>query len=377
MTSDIPAAIERSRTHGGNIWAAMRQSGLPPDRIVDFSVDLNPLGPPPCIRSIIERHIEDLQRYPDPEAQALREAIAAFHRVAPDTILPGNGAAELIGLLARFRPIAKAVMVVPPFSEYAWAGEHSGAAVVVEEVVADEDHQFEIEMSAKTWGEKLAGADVVFLCNPNNPTGAVVRRDAVLRLAEWCRQAGALFVVDEAFVDFTEHPEQVSILPDALQEDHVVVLRSLTKSFAVPGLRLGYLAAHEALVRALRALQPPWPLNTFALAVGEQLVKETAYLQQSRCMTARWREEFQRLLQALPVLTAFPSHTNFLLCRLQTAQRTSADLARRLAAQGLLIRTCDDFRGLEPGRFIRLAVRTPEDNARLVHALREVLTDAG
>ncbi|MBI3322724.1 MAG: threonine-phosphate decarboxylase, partial [Candidatus Omnitrophica bacterium] len=362
--------------HGGNIWAAMRQSGLPPDRMIDFSVDLNPLGPPPCVRTLIGRHLEDLQRYPDPDAQPLREAIAAFHDIAPDTILPGNGAAELIWLVARLRPIAKAVIVVPTFSEYGWAVEHSGASVV-EEVVADEDRRFELDMSAQAWDEKLAGADVVFLCNPNNPTGAVVRRDEVLRLAQWCRQHGALFVVDECFVDFAEHPEQVSILPDALREDHVVVLRSLTKSFAVPGLRLGYLAAHEHLVRALRALQPPWPLNTFALAVGEQLVKETAYLQQSRRMTARWREEFRRLLQTVPSLTVFPSHTNFLLCGLQTAQRTSADLARRLAAQGLLIRTCDDFHGLAPGRFIRLAVRIPEDNARLVHALREVMTDAG
>ncbi len=376
MTSDIPAAIERSRTHGGNIWAAMRQSGLPPDRIVDFSVDLNPLGPPPCVRTLIGRHLEDLQRYPDPDAQALREAIAAFHGIAPDTILPGNGAAELIWLVARSRPIAKAVIVVPTFSEYGWAVEHSGA-VVVEEVVADEDRRFEIEMSAQAWDGKLAAANVVFLCNPNNPTGAVVRRDEVLRLAQWCRQAGALFVVDEAFLDFVEHPEQVSILPDALREDHVVVLRSLTKSFAVPGLRLGYLAAHEALVRALRALQPPWPLNTFALVVGEQLVKETAYLQQSRRMTARWREEFRSALQTLPGFRVFPSATNFLLCKLEFPHLTSSAVSDRLAAQGLLIRNCDSFHGLTPGRFIRLAVRTPEDNARLVHALREVLTDAG
>ena len=124
-------------------------------------------------------------------------------------------------------------------------------------------------------------------------------------------------------------------------------------------------------------VQPPWPLNTFALAVGEQLVKETAYLQQSRRMTARWREEFQRLLQAVPSLTVFPSQTNFFLCGLQTAQRTSADLARRLAAQGLLIRTCDDFRGLEPGRFFRVAVRKPDENARLARAIQEALTDGG
>jgi len=371
----LSAPPTQTRIHGGNIWAAMRRSGLPPARILDFSVDLNPLGPPPCVRTLIGRHLEDLQRYPDPDAQPLREAIAAFHGIAPDTILPGNGAAELIWLVARLRPVAKAVIAVPTFSEYGWAVEHSGVSVV-EEVVADENRRFELEMSAQAWDEKLAGADAVFLCNPNNPTGAVVRRDEVLRLAQGCRQHGALFVVDEAFVDFAEHPEQVSILPDAVREDHVVVLRSLTKSFAVPGLRLGYLAAHEHLVRALRALQPPWPLNTFALAVGEQLVKETAYLQQSRLAIARWREEFRSALQTLPALRVFPSATNFLLCKVAVPQVAASTVADRLAAQGLLIRTCDDFRGLEPGRFFRVAVRKPDENARLARALQEALTDA-
>jgi len=344
--------------------------------MLDFSADINPLGPPPCVRTVITRHLEEIQRYPDPEAQALREAIAEFHQIPVDTVLPGNGAAELISLLGRLRPMTKAVIVVPTFSEYAWVTEHGGGTV--EEILTHEQNQFALEVGEDPWGDRLADAEVVFLCNPNNPTGTVVPRAEVLRIAERCRQAGALFVVDEAFVDFTERPEQVSILPDALQQyDHVVVLRSLTKSFAIPGLRLGYLVAHETLVQALRALQPPWPLNTFALAVGAQLFKETAYLRQSRDLLARWREQFRGLLQIVPMLTAFPSHANFFLCKLPMARQTSAELTQQLAARGLLIRNCDTFRGLEPGRFIRLAVRMPDENARLARALQEALTHAG
>lgn len=367
-------ALAQTRAHGGNLWALMRQNGFSKGQIVDFSVDVNPFGFPDGIRSILLNHLDEIQCYPDPNAQTLREAIAAYHQVPVEMILPGNGSAELIGLVTRVRPFAKALVVVPTFTEYEWAAEQSGLSCLY--AYARETNGFQLPPSA-TWDVLLRDVDLVFLCNPNNPTGVVLSKAHVLQIAQQCREAGALLVVDEAFVEFVDRPDEISVITEAIALGNVIVLRSLTKFFAVPGLRLGYVVAAEDIVETLRRLQSPWPLNTFALAVGAQLFKEANYIVRSKQQVAELREAFQRSLQALPGVQPFPSVTNFILCKLTTSHITASELTERMAQQGILIRNCDSFTGLEPGQFIRLAVRTQEDNLCLVDMLREALDYAG
>ncbi|MBI3324772.1 MAG: threonine-phosphate decarboxylase, partial [Candidatus Omnitrophica bacterium] len=362
----------RTRTHGGNPWELARQYGFSHREIVDFSLDINPLGYPPSLRAAILDHVDDLRYYPDPEAVALRKALSAQHGIPLDTILPGNGSAELIGLLTHLRPVTTALVISPTFSEYEWAVEQMGATV--RHVLTTEPDAFQLRVADEPWPELLQDVGLVFLCNPNNPTGTSLSRTRVLQLAQQCHRAGAWLIVDEAFVEFVEHPNEISVVREAADLDHLIVLRSLTKLFAVPGLRLGYLVASPSLVARARAFQPPWPLNTFALAVGARLLSETEYVSRSRRALAELREAFQRSLSTLPGLRPFPSTTNFILCKLTTSEITSDQLCERLARQGILIRNCDSFTGLESGRFIRIAVRTQEDNARLVAALRELLT---
>jgi threonine-phosphate decarboxylase len=163
------------------------------------------------------------------------------------------------------------------------------------------------------------------------------------------------------------------VLPEALALRHVIVLRSLTKWWAIPGLRLGYLVAAPPLVNTLRALQQPWPVNALAMAVGVELFRQPDDRQDLRQRLREWREVFFRALAAIPGLTRFPTTTNFVLCKLETSHLTSGELTQRLADRGLLIRNCDSFSGLAPGRFIRIAVRTPDENERLLAALREGL----
>ena len=363
------------RTHGGNPWELMREQGVPKEQILDFSVDVNPLGFPAAIRSVILDHVDDIRWYPDPNAQELRETIAAYHRVPVEAILAGNGAAELITLLARIRHVKKALLVVPTFGEYEWAIEQVGATRVL--VHTAETKGFRLEVAREDWAQSLEHGALAFLCNPNNPTGVVTPRADVLALAQRCLEGGTRLVIDESFAEFLEQPDDASVIPEAIRLGNVVVLRSLTKFFAIPGLRLGYLVAAPSIVETLRALQPAWPLNTFALAVGAQLFKEREYMVRSRHAIAGYRDELQRSLSTIPGLHLFASTTNFILCNLTSPKLTSSALSECLARQGILIRNCDSFTGLEPGRFIRIAVRTREDNARLVEALREALTDAG
>lgn len=358
------------RVHGGDPWRLMRETGVARARLLDCSLDINPLGPPPSVRSLILDQVELMQDYPDPEAVTLRQALSTVHRVSPDLILPGNGSAELIGLLVRHRPIARALVIIPTFTEYAWALQHVGVTVCYES--AAEARNFQLDWAAEDWSTLLEGIDLVFLCNPNNPTGVAVPKADVLRLAGACGQAGAQLIVDEAFVEFTERPEEISVLPEAAALEHVVVLRSLTKSFAIPGLRVGYLVAAPSVVERLRDLQQPWPLNTFAMAVGAALVTDTDYVTRSRQLLREFRQAFRQELGRLPGLTPCPSAVNFVLCKIDRPDVTSSEACRRLAERGILIRNCDSFTGLESGRFIRMAIRMPEENARLLWALREV-----
>jgi len=365
----------RLRTHGGNLWELTRQQGFRTEEILDFSVDLNPFGFPQETASVITRHLEDIRFYPDPDAWELRQAIAAHHRLPADRILPGNGTAELIALLAQWRPIKKALVVIPAFSEYEWALERTGAETLfVPTVEAD---RFRLKLAPERWQELLQGTDVVFLCNPNNPTGVLFPQQEVLQVARWCEAAGAVLVVDEAFMEFVEDPEGSSVVSETLRQGNLVVLRSLTKFFSVPGLRIGYLVASPSLIAGVRAFQQPWPLNTFALAVGSRLFKETEYIARSKRATAQLRGAFQRSLSAIPELRCFESATNFILCRVEAPDCTSAELCARLAAKGILVRNCDNFSGLEPGRFIRLAVRSQDDNSRLVEELAGIFAHAG
>lgn len=377
------------RVHGGNGWAAARQSGRPVDQFVDFSADLNPLGCPAWVRDTIAESVEAIQRYPDPEATAFRAAVAASHGIDPANILPGNGSAELIVLLTRLRPLAphdlfrkskhaglaKVVVVAPTFAEYAWAVEQAGAEVVP--IFLEEAQGFHLALDEKLWRARLRGADLVFLCNPNNPTGTLVPRPVLRALAAQCERVGAWLVVDEAFMEFVPPGTQTSLLPELDRWPHLVILRSLTKIFAVPGLRLGYLAAAAPVVERLRHGQQAWPLNTFALAVGTRLAADTAHAAQARRQVAVWREALQQRVQAIPGLAPFPAVANFLLCRLTTPAITSATLCDRLRDRGVLIRDCRSFLGLAPDRFVRMAVRTPAEHERLLTALHEVLADAG
>ena len=368
-------AIASTRHHGGNPWAAAQPHGDATGELLDFSVDVNPCGCPASVRRLILEHLDDIERYPEPSAQRLRDAIAATHGISAAHIVVGNGSAELIALIPRVQPIARALIIGPTFTEYAWAVEQAQGAV--EYVFAQPNDRFMLSWDESSWRRRLAAVDAVFLCNPNNPTGTLLSRRQVRQLAQWCAAAETQLIVDEAFLELTDEPAATSVVPDIVEFSHLSVIRSLTKSHAIPGLRLGYLAASEVCVDRLRAAQPAWPLNAFALAVGPALLHEHAYLERSRCEVAQLRRQLSTALDGLPGLQPYPSTTNFILCRVTHPALTSAALTERLAGEGLLIRNCDSFPGLDLERFIRVAVRRASDNVRLVSALERIMRRAG
>ena len=354
--------------HGGNIWPLLER-GISPAEILDFSVDLNPLGPPPGWEAVLREGLQEAALYPDPVYRDLRQAVAASEGISPERVLPGNGTAELIHLITRWVRPARAAVAVPTFTEYERAIRADGGEVIP--CFFREEEEF---LPGPLPG---TGSQLLFLCNPNNPTGRVWPRDRLLEWLEFCRRQGTLAVVDEAYLDFVEEGLRFSAVRWLDRFPRLIVLRSMTKSFAVPGLRLGYLAASERIVSELRGIHPPWPVNGPAALAGRWLIGQTGYLEESRRSVRVFRQGLWERLQGLPGLRCFPSEANFILCRLTDPVWGAQRLADGLAKRGILVRTCGDFTGLEEDRFIRIAVRRPEQNERLLRALGEVFAHAG
>ncbi len=347
------------RHHGAHGEAAARSLGVAPRNFLDFSQNINPLGPPPGALEAARTAISGSSVYPDPEYPELRWALAEYLKVDEDHVLPTNGGAEALFLAAHGLCRAaksRALILEPTFSEYAAAASAAGMKVAREPAWRESGGGFVLDPEVL---DGLGATDAVFLCNPNNPTGSTLARDEVLGVYEMAAKAGAALVVDEAFADFAPS------LSVASEADHTLtVVRSFTKFFAIPGLRLGCVITPET--RRFASFQPSWPVNAAAAAAGAASASDSEFAGRSVRHVGELRRELAEALTALPGLTVYDSAANFLLLS------GPEGVVDHLACRGVLVRGCEPFEGLGPRHF-RVAVRESEANQRLVRTLREIL----
>ncbi len=353
--------------HGGDIFEVCEKLNIPEDQLLDFSSNINPLGPPPPTQEILARSSAAVGRYPDMECRKLRRHLAEHLGVQSERILVGNGSTELIYLLARRFAPRRATTFPPCYQDY-WRASELAGAEVAGYVAADEENFIHSDAALQSGCQS---ADLVWIGNPGNPTGVVIDRERIRTLAK--AHADIIFVVDEAFMEFLPDCAERTLL--GAPEPNIIVLRSLTKFFALAGLRLGFLVAAPEMVRHLAAAKEPWTVNGLAQAVGEHLYDDADYVARTREIVAQEREFLMRELAGIPGLHPFPSLANFLLTRLDTQTITSAGIKHQLLHHRILIRDASNFRGLD-SRFFRVAVKSREDNVKLIEALRQVVTPA-
>lgn len=344
--------------HGAPDYAELERLGLDPEGVLDFSVNSNPYGPSPAVREAVAR--VPLDCYPDREALALRRALAERLDVLPARIVVGNGTAELIWLVAFafLQPMDRVLVAGPTFGEYCRAASLMGAQV--QTWIARPEQEFATDPEEVEQRIRETRPRMVFVCNPNNPTGTIVPPEA---MAAWAyAYPGTLFVIDEAYLAFA--PGLKSAL--SLGADNILVLRSMTKDYALAGLRLGYAVGHGPIIAALSRVRPAWNVNALAQAAGLAALGDEAHRRQSLQALAQAREELVTGMAELG-LPPLPSATHFFLVRVEDG----AAFRRTLLRQGILVRDCASF-GLPA--YVRIATRRPEENARLLEAIRTILS---
>lgn len=360
--------------HGGDIWNLGGSHGLSPGQVVDFSASLNPRGVPDSVRRLLAEESDLARTYPDAEYRALRRGLGAWLGLSPDQLAVGNGASELIReVLLALRP-ARILVPMPGFAEYGRAAAHLGIEVVHH--FTDEGAGFRLDPAALAAQLERDRPDLVFVCNPNNPSSVQMDRPAMEAVARVASAAGAWLVVDETFIELSRPGPAASLAPwlAGSGAPRLVVLRALTKYFALAGMRLGYLAAPLELAARIRDGMVPWSVNGFAARLGGIFESEAGYMLETASWLAEEPDWLARRLAVLagpggePLLDRVLSPAaNFILCRL-AAGFTAPALREALLAKGLLIRDCSNFPGLGE-QWFRVAVRFRPENERLAAAL--------
>lgn len=320
--------------------------------VADFSTNVWYGGPPAGLQEYVCGQWPTVARYPEVLAESLAARIAAHHGVAPAQVLVSSGTTESIYLVAQAWAGQRSTILTPSFAEYEDAGRLHG-------------HQLRFLPWADLQETTLLDSELVFICNPNNPTGSVLPAGTLGALL--AANSRTVFVLDEAFIEFTAGI--TTAIPLLAQFDNLLVLRSLTKAYAIPGLRLGYVVASAALVARLARCKAPWAVNALAVAAGQFLFDNYAQVQPPIAQLLAEKEALAAALAQLPGLAVQPSHTHYFLVSLGCG--TAAQLKQWLLARhGLLIRDASNFWGLTPAHF-RVGTRSPADNQLLRNALAE------
>ena len=354
--------------HGGDLVGIGRTYGIDPADLLDFSANLNPLGPPPALLhelAAAAADIADLARYPDPDSRVLRAVLARELDIEPEAIVVGNGAAALLATALTAFDIRRCAVPTPAFSEDLHALSLVGATCV--RVPLEASRAFALDPSAVLDAIRTRGADAALVTNPHNPSGALTSAESVLRLVAGGSALGAKTIVDEAFIDYAP---TASIARFAVSDPNLIVLRSLTKFFAVPALRVGYALAAPDVARRMRAALPSWPITTLAERALTAAFDDPTYARTTIETNDTERTHLADELQRLG-FHALPSAANFLLVALPPHLPRAPEITRRLIATArIVVRDCSSYEGLEDGAYIRVAVRRRADNARLLAALR-------
>ncbi len=353
--------IEKS-THGGDVYRNQVK--------LDFSVNINPFGIPAGVKNALMEAIDVCTQYPDAQVEALRIAMAKKKSISPDCLLFGNGASELFVAIIHAKKPRTVLIPVPAFSGYQSAASCENCQVCYYYMEKEKDFSLtdDFIQILTSQIEMHNAPDLIFLANPNNPTGNCIQSDILLQLISLCETHNITLVIDECFIEFTTHAEE-SLIRMAVQSQCLIVVRAFTKIYGIPGVRLGYLAASKENIKQLRKQLPEWNVSLLAQYAGMAALKEVDFVNNTVAYVKTQRAYLTKQLQELGLMV-WAGEADYLLFW------SDQDLYQALLQKKILIRDCSNYEGLGRG-YYRIAVKREEENKQLIQALKECLANVG
>jgi histidinol-phosphate aminotransferase len=359
--------------HGGEVWELFRKYGKNPRKILDFSANINPLGCSSNVIKAIKNNLWQIPIYPDDSGLSLKNAIADYEgQINPDNIILGNGSTELIHLFAEtfIKNEDKAIIPIPTFEEYAYAVKKANGKVVSVKIWFK--HKF---IPKKVLNKIDLKTKVVFLCNPNNPTGNLIDEEDILEILKETNRKSVLLFVDESFMEFVDEERRFSLVKMVKEYQNLFVLKSFTKTFGLTGLRLGYGVAHKEIIDLISLVKTPWNVNSIALIAGIAALKDLKFLRKTQEIIKNERNFLIREFKKLKKVEVFPTNANFILLNIKNTGFKSYEIKEKLLKDyGILVRDCSNFNGLNEN-YIRVAVRTHEDNKKIINAFKKIIKE--
>lgn len=350
--------------HGGNLYRISKKHNIALDEIFDFSANINPICFPDGLKRVLKEDFDKIRMYPDPDCSQLINAISDRYNIKKTCLVPSNGATELIYLICYLLRPKKAAIIIPTFSEYEKALSNIGCNIKF--VGLKEKEEFKLKL--QDIRSLIKSVEVLFICNPNNPTGQKISRNTLYNILHLAKRHDVFVVIDEAFIDLVE---EESLVARAQRQQNLFVIRSLTKFLGIPGLRLGFGVASTRLSAKIKNFQPTWSVNTLAQTAGSYLLADSAYIEKSKRILIKERNFLSSELKKIKSIRVFNSCTNFILFKL--VNRINAkDLEELLIRDKIVVRNCGNFRGLNAS-FVRVAVKKRAENKLLIKALRNIL----
>ena len=357
--------------HGGQLRQIAARYGLSAEQLLDFSANINPMGPPPSVLMALHRALADhasLVTYPDIELTELRWLLANKTQAAPENISVANGFVPLLDAALRSLTLKRCLLPIPCFNEYRRTLENANVNVVPHLLLQTNSFRYQTDSIVQALLDH--SCDAILLANPQNPSGALLEAEAMHQLVEMAAQHNITVLLDEAFIDYS--PAQ-SLTQTSGERSNLVVFRSVTKFFAIPGLRVAYAVSNALMAESLRHFLAPWPVSALAsIGVCAALRDDDVYSDESRTINHRRRAWLEAELARLNIFT-YPSSANFLLLRFPAEVDVRSLWERMIVEEQIVLRSCENFEGLAP-EHLRIAVRSEPDNTRLIDCLKRILT---
>ena len=364
-----PCKRKRFVSHGGDVWGFSRKYNVPLEKVLDFSGPINFLGPPSKAVKAVKSYAKLIRFYPDPDPVELKTKIAKYvgHGVGSSNIILGNGSIELIYMITEVFPCNfKAVIPIPSFTEYEKATLRVGGKPIF--VKLPDNFALNVESVKEAVTDETR---IVSICNPHSPSGTLYSKNNILDLLEFCQEKNVVVSVDENYIEFAEKGQDNTMAGYVKKYENLFVIRSVTKFYGMPGIRLGYGIATDSIVDDLQTVRQPWSINSLAGCATLAAFKDKLFIEKTKRIIAKERARFGEMLSKIDGLRVFPSVTNFLLVKITMRKVTATILKKELGKKGFLIRDCSTFMGLDNSYF-RVTVRSYEENFALVKAIKKI-----